>query len=414
MVKIIHVSEGMDKGGAEIVFRNTIDVLNRKEYKTRCINYVVSKKGNSSFNVDLDLTPPSGVETILGNIYSRTNFLRLKRFLFEIQPDIIHLQHYANLSPAILHAIYVYKRKRTVQVIQTLHTFERVCSNFSGYDYKLNKRCIDCAKDKYRYKIFYRHCSRGGVLHSLGKGITSLIADFFYNRGVIDNVIAPSDFLKDTLSSRISNTKFIQTIRNPISDTFLKPAAPIEKKENLLVSYGRLSEEKNWELLIAALGKYKKLYFNELPIRVKLIGDGQEKEHLISLAREKEVDFIEFIPFLKQADLITEMSGAKVAVLPSKCYESFSLFSIETIALNILPLVAGHGGMLEAVKRYKCGVTFVSDNMQSLTEQIYYCMKNYSELDKSFANAKKEIGAELNENEYARKLWEVYNCKKDQ
>ncbi|MET6998756.1 glycosyltransferase family 4 protein [Chitinophaga defluvii] len=401
----------MEKGGAEIVFRNTISVLNREEYKNRCINYVVSKKGKSSLNVDLDLATSSGAETVLGNIYSWRNFRKLKKFLFEIQPDIIHLQHYANLSPAILHAIYVYKKKRAVRVIQTLHTFERVCSNFSGYDYHLNKRCIDCAKDKYRYKIFYRHCSRGGILHSLGKGITALIADFFYNRGVIDSIVAPSDFLKNTLSSRINDTSSIQTIRNPISDTFLKQRASVEKKEDLLVSYGRLSEEKNWDLLITALSEYKMLYFNELPIRVKLIGDGKEREYLISLAREKGVDFIEFIPFLKQAALISEINSAKVAVLPSKCYESFSLFVIETIALNILPLVAGHGGMLEAVERFKCGVTFASDNMQSLAEQIYYCMKSYSKLDKNFVEAKKEVEAELNEREYARKLWEVYDCK---
>ncbi|GAA0540148.1 glycosyltransferase [Chitinophaga japonensis] len=409
MVNILHIGEFAGGGGDGTVFRNTVQALEQAPFRGRCRNYVACRKTEGlAVKVDLDMGFPGPV-AFLSHIYSRGNFRKLKKFLLEIQPDIIHLQHYSNLSPAVLHALYSYKKRRPeVRVVQTTHTFERVCANFAGYDFRKRKRCMDCARDKYKYRIFYRLCSRGGAVHSWGKGLTALIADFFYNKGLVDSIIAPSAFLRHALERSVNNRTPLQTISNPISDAFLNRTAPAADKRDLLVAFGRLSGEKNYALLIEALARYKQQYYHRRPIRVKIIGEGAEKPRLVSMVKEKGLEFVQFLPFLPQEELAEEIKAARVAVLPSKCFETFALFVIEALMMDILPLVAGHGGMLETVERFGCGATFASDDVHSLTERLFHCFENYEALTSGLVAAKEKIKASLGRDLYAGKLWEVY------
>jgi glycosyltransferase involved in cell wall biosynthesis len=410
MVNILHISEYANKGGDGMVFRDTVLALEQGPYRDQCRNFVACRKTDGlPFKTDLDMGAP-GAGSFIKSIYSRKNFRKLKQFLFETRPDIIHLQHYANLSPSILHALYSYKKKRRqVRIVQTTHTFERACSNFAGYDFKQGKRCVDCAGDKYKFRIFYRLCSRGGAVHSLGKGITALIADFFYNRRLVDSIITPSEFLQQVLGRRTWDSATLQTINNPISAAFLNRPAPVAEKQPLLVTFGRISEEKNFPLLIEALYLYKQRYYHAKPIHVKMIGEGPEKPRLQAMVKEKELDFIHFIPFLPQEQLAEEIKAARAAVLPSKCFETFALFVIEALMMNVLPLVAGHGGMLETVERFGCGAAFKSDNAESLALQIFYCFENYEYLTQGMEEAKEKIKATLDREQYAARVWQVYN-----
>jgi len=410
MVNILHIGEFAGGGGDGTVFRDTVLALQEEPYRSWCRNYVACRKTEGlAIKVDLDMGLPAE-RAFLSHIYSVGNFRKLKRFLLEIRPDVIHLQHYANLSPAVLHALYSYKKnRRHVRIVQTTHTFERICANFAGYDFRRQQRCIDCAGDKYKYRIFYRLCSRGGTIHSWGKGLAALIADIFYNRGLVDSLIAPSEFLKHALEQSGRSAAPLQTINNPISHAFLNNTVPVTGKQDLLVAFGRLSEEKNYVLLMEALAQYRQQYYHKRPISVKIIGEGADKPRLLSMVKDKELDFVQFMPFLPQEELAAQISTARVAVLPSKCFETFSLFVIEALMMGILPLVAGHGGMLETVERFGCGVTFKSDDVHSLAERLFYCFENYEALTKGLIAAREGIEVSLGREQYAGKLWQVYN-----
>ncbi|MGK6353389.1 glycosyltransferase family 4 protein [Parapedobacter sp. DT-150] len=413
MINILHIGEHATGGGDGTVFRSTVLALKQAPFGDRYRNHVACRQSEGlPFAVDLDMGPPRP-EAVLSAIYSRGNYRKLQRFLLRVRPDIIHLQHYANLSPSILHAIYGYKRQhRDVHVVQTTHTFERVCPNFAGYDFRLGKRCTDCAADRFRYRIFRRRCSRGGTLHSWGKGLAALIADFFYDRGVVDSVIAPSEFLGRIMQPRIGNLSAMYTIGNPIADVFLDSATRPAHKQDLVVAFGRLSEEKNYPLLIEALVRYKRQYHHLKPLTVKIIGEGAEQAKLQALAIENGLDFVWFTPFLGHEQLVQAIGSAKVSVLPSKCFETFALFVIESLALNIIPLVAGHGGMREAVERFGAGVTFRSEDPQDLADRLFLCLENYPERIQLLTAAGDRIKETFSSDRYADALKEVYGNRK--
>lgn len=409
MIKIVHIGEYADKGGAGIVFRNTITAL--KEYlgEGAVQNYVCCRKTPGlPFEVDLDFGKRPRL-SFLSDIYSLKNYRRLKNRLIEIKPRIIHLQSYGNLSPSVLHAIYSYKKDfPETWIIQTTHTFERVCAHFAGFDYRKNVRCLDCSPDKYRFKVFMRTCSRGGTIHSWGKGLAVLIADYLYSKNVIDEVISPSEFLKECMVKRLGKAFPVKVVRNPLEQSFTLASNRPEKR-NLIVAYGRISAEKNFDLLIDALTDYHQKYFKKVPVEVRIIGDGMEKEQLQKTAAFRGLDFVKFYSFRKQKELVDLIKDAKVSVLPSKCYETFSMFVTESIALEILPIVPGHGGMLETVNWAGAGICFKGGSARDLSDKIFQGLLNYGEEADKFRSANEKIRQVLTKDNYARQIAHQYN-----
>ncbi|MOA35440.1 Glycosyl transferases group 1 [compost metagenome] len=96
-------------------------------------------------------------------------------------------------------------------------------------------------------------------------------------------------------------------------------------------------------------------------------------------------------------------------VLPSKCFETFGQTICESIALGVLPIVAGHGAMSETVDWLDCGVKFISDDVNSLSKQIYHVLTNYDEYDGKIAIAQEKIKVELGRRKYASEILSVYN-----
>lgn len=407
---VLHIAESAFGGGAESVFRDTI--LGLKEFDSN--THLVTCKCHSDLPFKIDLVfkehEKAGVSKILSQIFSLSNYRALSMFLKKNKPDIIHIQNYGNLSPSILRAIKSYKTKsHNIKVLHTVHTFEYLCSHHAAFDYKKKQRCLDCANSKFKFKIFYRHCSRGGVVHSIGKGLTSLLANYYLSGGLIDRYITPSDFLKDEMcKSRIQKEK-VSVIKNPLPDNFLSKALnsneSVKHTVNEVVYFGRLSNEKNIDILIRAIAK---LINDSFKVKLKIIGDGVEKQRLASLVKEMGIsNQVEFIPFLKQEDLQKILSKAKVSVLPSKCFETASMLVFESVASGVIPIVADHGGMKEMAEYMNVGYRFQDDNEEDLASKIKLAFENYLVEINSLVLAKNKL-EDLSLKNYASAISELY------
>lgn len=324
--------------------------------------------------------------------------------LEEINPSIIHVHHYANLSPSIFLAILRHKKKNKVKVIHSVHTFEYVCSNESGFDYKQNRRCTDCLNSTYKFKIFKRKCSRSGFFHSYGKGLKSFIFSSFMSRGVVDFWTVPSNFLRmKMLQQPYINEKDILVLRNPI----IRSEVENVKNESVFtfVYFGRLSKEKNIDLIIKAFSR-----ITEFESKLLIIGKGEEENQLRLLANTLNVsDNIEFINFLSKEKLIEKLNTCNVSVLSSKCYETASMVVVESLESNLLPLVCNHGGMKEMIEVTNVGLTFESDNEKDLYNKMVYSYSNYEELKKELIIRKEESLKVFSEESYFVILKVIYN-----
>jgi glycosyltransferase involved in cell wall biosynthesis len=408
-VKVLHIAESGFGGGAESVFRDTIVALNKFDNNTHLV--ACRYHANLPFSIDLTFqnTTENNFLINLFQIYNHKNYLTLSSFLNKERPQIIHLHNYGNLSPSILRALINYKQKdRDLKIIHSVHTFEYLCSHHAGYDYKKQKRCLDCAKNKIKTKIFYRHCSRAGIFHSIGKGITSILAQYYLSFDLIDIWITPSVFLKNEMSKSWVAKDKIYSIINPLPDIFLNQAKnQIEKDpENSLIYFGRISNEKNLDVLLKAVSLLIKENFQ---VNLKIVGSGIERERLLLLSETYGIsNFVHFIPFIEQTELLKILLKTKVSILPSKCFETASMLVLESISSNVFPIVVNHGGMLEMINYMNVGYTFEDNDHHDLCDKIKSAFVNYS-INLRKVNAAKLNLKELGLSNYSLVITEMYN-----
>ncbi|NML35829.1 glycosyltransferase family 4 protein [Chitinophaga sp. G-6-1-13] len=403
-MKVLHIAEAIYGGGAENVFFRTVKGL-QESHDDRFQHFVACKSSEYvSIKPDLDFkVNGKESESLISYIYSRSNFRLLSDYLNKLCPDIIHMQLVGNLSPSVLHAVYNYKRKYPkTRIIQTAHNFEHICSHYSAYDYRKSVRCVDCINNKYKTKVFYRLCSRKGALHSWAKGVAALVADFFYNRGLVDQLIAPSDFLANLLLQRYGNAEKVKVVRNSVD----KVEAEARKKKNIVTYFGRLSEEKNVELLVKSIPEVRK----KVPdVKLRIIGNGPTEEKLRRLVDELAiVDIVEFLPFTSQEKLFHLVEDAKAFVLASKFSETFALVMYECVLMDIIPVVAGYGAMKEGVEWMKCGFQFDGIDEAVLAENLVMALTNYEAHRDSLVKAQQRIRQELGYVHYMKNITDLY------
>ena len=82
-----------------------------------------------------------------------------------------------------------------------------------------------------------------------------------------------------------------------------------------IVGCGRLIPSKGFETLIAAA---KLLYLAGEEVKIRIIGEGPEKQNLQNLVRQSGLEkFVRFKEFLSNSEVIAEMSAAHLFILPS-------------------------------------------------------------------------------------------------
>ena len=290
--KLLHLASDTFKGGAESVFRNTIEAtLESKQFDI----YVAS----------CDEAPPCGIDNAhflrlddwqlypkwrgaYKYIFNPTNYKRLKAFLFTIKPDIIHTQNYlSRLSPSVLFALRAYKAKHpNAKLIYTQHGFGP-CANGGLYNYAKGQICEQCIGHSKGLRIAYQNCDRRGRIHSILKALRSPFYQgaLLQEKELFDTIICVGEFQRSKhIQDGWDSSKLI-TLTNPIETHFYNPHISLQDKQDLLVFFGRLSPEKNVPLLLHAFANLLKLpRFSHY--KLLIIGDGDDKPKCLELARE--------------------------------------------------------------------------------------------------------------------------------
>jgi hypothetical protein len=110
-----------------------------------------------------------------------------------------------------------------------------------------------------------------------------------------------------------------------------------------IVGCGRLIPSKGFETLIAAA---KLLYLAGEEVKIRIIGEGPEKQNLQNLVRQSGLEkFVRFKGFLSNSEVIAEMSAAHLFVLPSY-RESLGLVYLEAMSVST-PVIGVKGQGIE-------------------------------------------------------------------
>lgn len=413
--KLLHLASDSYKGGAESVFRNTIEqTLSSKRFEVFVASCDTKPPVESSHFLKLDdwedYPKWRGVFKYIFNI---TNYMRLKRFLFAIKPDIIHTQNYlSRLSPSVLFALRLYKRYYPhTKLVCTLHCYE-VCANACLYNYAKKQICQECIGAS-KYRIAWKNCDRRGWIYSLLKAIRVPFYQGFLldTKQLFDTAIFVGDFQASKYIQDGWDTSKIEIITNPIELRFYNPHIKLEDKENLIVYFGRLSAEKNIPLLIHTFGiLIRKPEFANY--KLCIIGDGEERGECEYLAKEHIGRNYAFLGRLQPNEIRAILRTTKLTLSPSLLYETFGLTIVESILAGSIPITSKLGAMYETTKKY-FGLSFAySDdflqNCYNLESVIIEVLSQYEQYFEIMLQRRDKIMRDLENNSYLKSLIRVY------
>ncbi|MDK0927595.1 glycosyltransferase family 4 protein [Clostridium perfringens] len=227
-----------------------------------------------------------------------------------------------------------------------------------------------CATLLLRYKIFEVTHSRKCNYPKLQK---------YYIKYFVKKIIAIStETKKNFINSAGINNKKIKLIFNGIDlKEFKLDNRKINRKVETIISIGRLSEEKNHEILIRSFSKLKD-DLNKLNIyipKLYIIGDGNQKDILKSIIKNMDLEENVFLLGEKKY-IVNLLKKADIYVLPSKT-EGLSISLIEALATGIPVIASNVGGNSDLVHDRKNGLLFESNNEEDLKNKILEYIKNY-------------------------------------
>jgi len=182
-------------------------------------------------------------------------------------------------------------------------------------------------------------------------------------------------------------------VPNGVDIAFIDSVAPAKISVDALF-VGRLIREKNVDLLIRALPTDATLC---------IIGDGPEKENLVSLAKEVNAT-VRFVRTLSYADLISVMKAANSLVLPST-REGFGIVALEALACGT-PVITTNVEMNAAKE-----LITPEKNGFLVTPTVYAIGSALSAIDKhQMHRAAKASAAPFDWNLLSGKLRDVYRA----
>ncbi len=387
------------KGGAETVFFNTIHVL--EQHGNEVIPFSLKSEKNlpssyANYFVDYPELSESGFFTKIKNIssfiYNKKAARQLDLLIKKDKPDIAHIHLMFNsLSVSILPVL----KKHNIPVVMSLHDHRLICPAYAFIDGKGNL-CDRCLKDGRYWHCLTNKCSKGNFFNSL-----MLMLDSYFRR----YFIAPMEYVdKFIFVGQYARNKHINVDpgfkdKSVVLNNFTTiKGESTSDKENYLLYFGRISEEKGIPVLMEAM--------KHLPhVKLKIIGKGP----LLDQLKKESIPNIEFLGFKSGKELHSYVKKAKFIVVPSVCFENNTMVIPEAYTLGTPAIASRIGGIPEFVEEGKNGYLFEPRSVQQLKEAIEKALRlsdgEYKEMCK---NARSFADAHFTEDIYYEKLMALY------
>ncbi|MBC7318120.1 MAG: glycosyltransferase family 4 protein [Methanothermobacter sp.] len=182
-----------------------------------------------------------------------------------------------------------------------------------------------------------------------------------------DRIITVSNTTRDALVKDYGiDPRRVEVIYNGV-DLSLIDSIRASKVPGTLIFVGRLAPHKHVDHLLKIVKELK----DEIPnIRLKVIGDGVEKNRLLKLVKDYKIeDRVSFYMNLKYSDVIYHMKRSSILVLPST-REGFGMVLAEANACYRPVIAYKSGGVVEVIKDGENGFLVEPLNLESLREKI--------------------------------------------
>jgi glycosyltransferase involved in cell wall biosynthesis len=197
-----------------------------------------------------------------------------------------------------------------------------------------------------------------------------LLRFLFYNFS--DGILTNSKGSKKSLQSFVIKKDKVKFIYNPylykIKRIFKK-----RKKDNLFLSIGRITKQKNYKNLIIVFSDFIKIYPD---YKLVIVGDGDQKKELQNLISKLDLRAnVRIIDWVKDTEKF--FIKAKIFILPS-LYEGLGNVLIDSIN-NEVPCISTDckSGPSEILLNGKGGLLVPVNNNDELLKKMIFSVENY-------------------------------------
>jgi len=157
------------------------------------------------------------------------------------------------------------------------------------------------------------------------------------------------------------------------------------EKENIVLSLGRVTKEKGIDTLIKAWSKVEK---EASDWKLKIVGDGKDKEEFIKLAKNLKIKNIKFLP--SNPDVKQYYEKAKIFVIPS-LFEGMPMTILEAMACKTAVISSKTAGGKKLIEHNENGLLFDIGNEKELSLYIQELINNQLEREKLASNGYKYV-----------------------
>jgi len=266
-------------------------------------------------------------------------------------------------------------------------------------------RLVNLFKKNKTRMIFILHGPYESYLsHSRIKYLFSIIASKIVLK-LPDKLVAVSESVKKSFG----NDDKIAVIYNPVvtPDMLDKSNEPVDqdfftaKKVSIIISVGRLSQEKDFATLLRAFAIVEK----EIDSQLVIVGEGKERENLQRLARNLHIEDSVWMPGFVE-NPYKYVSKSSVFVLSSK-FEGFALVLVEALSVGC-PVVSTDcpGGPREILENGKYGKLVPVGDHEALAKAIIDTLKNPPPKE-LLQERGKMFSVEAAVNKYLELIWDL-------
>jgi glycosyltransferase involved in cell wall biosynthesis len=295
------------------------------------------------------------VEQVALQVWNPSATRTVRRALREFEPHAVHLNMFLPyLSPAVLGPL------RTVPTLVLVHDYKPICPTGT----KMLPDGADCTNPAGRV------CWQGGCI-SLPRALRDAPRYGILRAGLraVDRVQTLSRLMQEMLArSGISADRVDPPVPMPAPRFVRRPAA-----EPLFVYAGRLAPVKGVDVLVRALARL----LERVPTaRLRILGDGRDRQAIQTLAAELGVDDAVSFRFGMDPRWQAELSSAWALVAPSVYREPLGLVAVEAIVHGVPVIASEGGGFAETIDAGTTGllvpngdVAALADAMRSVAER---------------------------------------------
>jgi len=380
-ILIIHNKYGK-YSGEEAVVETQINLLKSKG------NSVITYFRSSE---ELEKITKGKLKAFFTAFCNKKSILDILSIIKKKKPDVVHIHNlYPLISPAILPKI----KKTGTPIVMTVHNYRLLCPN--GLFFTKGIICEKCTGLGKELNCIINNCEQN-IFKTSGYALRNSWArvnKYFKNN--IDAFLCLTHFQK----SKLISNGFSENTCVVIPNSFNKAIKTIDyhfKNRNYIAFAGRLSPEKGIPILLEAA--------KNLPhIKFKLAGkmrDGYGQKLKIP-------NNVDLLGMLKEEEMKTFYSNARLYIHTSVCYEGFPMVFPEAMA-HKLPIIAPDmAGYPEIAAPNYNGLLFQPNNPKHLIEIINSIWDNELELKRLANNAFEKVKKEYDLNSYYKKHISVY------